>query len=95
MNPGKYVDPNDYVVILEQDPLIRPLLERWLAEAGYRVAAPGTESAKPALVIADIPDPQSAQTHARCGSMLLPSSFSRHVSGAVWQDLRRRRAGLE
>jgi DNA-binding response OmpR family regulator len=55
------VNPRGYVVVLEEDPLIRPLLERWLGEAGYRVAAhmaPG--EAKPALVIADVPDPRSA-----------------------------------
>jgi hypothetical protein len=35
------MNPEDYVVVLEEDPLIHALLE-------------------PALVIADVPDPQSA-----------------------------------
>ena len=50
------------VVVLEQEPLIRPLLERWLAEAGYEARAPdGMKGAKPVLVIADLPDPQSSE----------------------------------
>ena len=54
--------PKGYVVVLEGDPLIRPLLELWLREAGYRVSAPGkSEEAKPILVVADLPDPQSSE----------------------------------
>jgi len=46
---------------LEKDPLIRPLLERWLRDAGYQLAAaPITAREKPALVIADVPDPRAA-----------------------------------
>jgi DNA-binding response OmpR family regulator len=59
------VNPNDYVLVLEEDPLIRPLLEQWLGEAGYRVAAFGAAEAKPALVIADVPDPQAAEALIR------------------------------
>lgn len=57
------------IVIIEPDDLIRALMVRWLAEAGYRVlaapkdhnssmdmAGPGTAS----LVIADISDPATA-----------------------------------
>jgi len=56
------VNPKGYVLVLEEDPLIRPLLERWLGEAGYQVAAPGVAGeARPVLVIADVSDPQSAE----------------------------------
>jgi DNA-binding response OmpR family regulator len=56
------MDTDGYVVILEEDPLIRPLLERWLLEAGYRVAAAGAAGkGKCSLVIADLPDPQWAE----------------------------------
>ena len=56
------MNPRGYVVVLEEDPLIRPLLERWLGEAGYRVQAHAEASgARPALVIADVPDPRSAE----------------------------------
>jgi DNA-binding response OmpR family regulator len=61
------LNPKGCVVVLEKDPLIRPLLERWLAEAGYEVVEhlPGGEE-KPALVIADLRDPQDAD------ALLLP-----------------------
>ena len=50
------------VVVLEDEPLIRPLIELWLAEAGYEARAPGDlKEAKPVLVIADLPDPQSSE----------------------------------
>jgi len=56
------VEAKGYVVILEEDPLIRPLLERWIGEAGYRIAPPvGAPNSRPALIMADIPDPQSAE----------------------------------
>ena len=48
-------------MLLEDDPLIRPLIERWLRDAGYRVVSPGAKVGKPALVIADVPDPKSAE----------------------------------
>jgi DNA-binding response OmpR family regulator len=61
-NHRNYVNPRGYVVVLEEDPLIRPLLERWLGEAGYRVQASAEAGeARPALVIADVPDPRSAE----------------------------------
>ena len=56
------MNPKGYIVVLEDDPLIRPLLERWLSEVGYALAPPGQAAeAKPILVIADVPDPQSAE----------------------------------
>ena len=57
-----------FIVIQEEDDLIRELLERWLGEAGYVVsiadagntrAAPQAEA--PCLVIANVPSPRGAQ----------------------------------
>jgi DNA-binding response OmpR family regulator len=60
------VNRKAYVVVVEQDPLIRPLLERWLNEAGYGVSASVLAGeGKPALVIADVPDPRSAEALIR------------------------------
>ena len=53
-----------YIVVVEKDDLIRQLLERWLAEAGYRVVTGGYErcecSGEARLVIANIPAPRAA-----------------------------------
>jgi DNA-binding response OmpR family regulator len=84
------VDPKGYVVVLEEDPLIRPLLERWLGEVGYAVAAPArTGKEKLALVIADVPDPQSAE--ALIGALreyaapilVLSARFRRGLAGSA------------
>ena len=48
-----------FVLIQEEDVLLRELLERWLGEAGYAVSAAGDEV--PCLVIADLPDPSRAE----------------------------------
>ena len=57
---GVEINPNRHVAILEEDLAIRSLLERWLGEAGYEVVrAPA--GINPALVIADLPDPASAE----------------------------------
>jgi DNA-binding response OmpR family regulator len=83
------VNPKGYVVILEEDPLIRPLLEHWLGEAGYGVASPVGAEAKPALVIADVPDPQSAETLIRplreyaAPILLLSARFRRGLAGSA------------
>ncbi len=55
------MNPKGRVVVLEKDPLLRPLLERWLGEAGYQVIEhlPAGEE-KPVLVIADVRDPHDA-----------------------------------
>jgi DNA-binding response OmpR family regulator len=83
------VNPNGYVVILEEDRLIRALLERWLGEAGYRLApAAGVASEKPELVIADVPDPMSAE--ALIGSLreyaapilVISARFRRGLAGS-------------
>ena len=59
----KYVNRKGFVLIEEDDVLIRELLERWLVEAGYAVANSGDEG--PRLVIADVPDPSRAEALIR------------------------------
>ena len=48
-----------FVLIRDDDALIRDLLERWLVEAGYTVSASAEDT--PRLVIADVPNPRRAQ----------------------------------
>jgi DNA-binding response OmpR family regulator len=78
------VNPKGYVLVLEDDPLIGPLLERWLGEAGYRVAASSKpDEARPALVIADASDPSLAEGFIRslqeyAASILILSARFRH-----------------
>ena len=48
-----------FVLIHEEDVLIRELLECWLGEAGYAISASGDEA--PCLVIANMPSPRRAQ----------------------------------
>ena len=82
------MSPKGYVVVLEEDPLIRPLLERWLGEAGYQVADPIGE-VKPVLVIADVPDPQSAEALIRslreytAPILVLSARFRRGLAGSA------------
>jgi len=58
------VKGKSFVVIHEEDDLIRELLERWLDEAGYDVAiaSPRQKRQKaPCLVIANVASPRNAQ----------------------------------
>ena len=48
-----------FIVIREEDDLIRELLERWLGEAGFALRPSGAE--RPRLVIAVVPSPRGAQ----------------------------------
>jgi CheY-like chemotaxis protein len=61
MRQGILVPPQDCIVVVEPDELIRELLVRWLGEAGYEVAVDSRDHALPRgmarLVIADISDP--------------------------------------
>jgi DNA-binding response OmpR family regulator len=88
-NAGKTLDPKGYVVVLEEDPLLRPLLERWLGEEGYRVAAHAAGAVKPALVIADVPDPRAAEALIRslqeyaAPVLLLSARFRRGLAGST------------
>src|SRR5262249_20188745 len=85
-----YVNQKGYVLVLEGDPLIRPLLERWLGEAGYQLAPPADgAAAKPVLVIADLPDPQSAETalaplrEDAAPILVLSARFGRGLAGSA------------
>ena len=83
------MNPKGYVIVLEEDALIRPLLQRWLGEAGYVVAAGAEAQAKPALVIADVPDPQSAEALIRslreyaAPVLVLSARFRRGLAGSA------------
>lgn len=48
-----------FVLIHDDDALIRELLGRWLLEEGYAVSASGSE--RPCLVIVDVPNPRRGQ----------------------------------
>jgi DNA-binding response OmpR family regulator len=84
------MNPNGYVVVSEQDPLIRPLLERWLAEAGYDVVRAGEPGeGRPVLVIADVPEPQAAETviaplrEYAAPILVLSARFRRGLAGSA------------
>ena len=85
------MNPKGYVVIREEDSQIRELLERWLREAGYLVAAPDAvlETA-PTLVIANVPEPHSAEGSIRALKgvyaapiLALSARFRRGLAGSV------------
>jgi DNA-binding response OmpR family regulator len=84
------LNPKGYVVVVEDDPLIRSLVERWLGEDGYQVAAHmAADGTKPALVVADVPDPRAAD--ALIGALreyaapilLLSARFRRGLAGSA------------
>lgn len=77
-----------FVLIQEEDVLIRELLERWLGEAGYTVSAAG--DGVPCLMIADMPSPrraqaliQSLQAVYAAPILVLPGRFRRGLSGSA------------
>jgi DNA-binding response OmpR family regulator len=85
------VNPKGYVVIREEDSQIRELLERWLRDAGYLVAAPDAvlETA-PALVIANVPEPHCAEGPIRALKgvyaapiLALSARFRRGLAGSA------------
>ncbi len=83
------MNPKGYVVIREEDAQIRELLERWLHEAGYLVAAAGAGDTKPLLVIADVPEPQAADALVRslrayaAPILVISARFRRGLAGSV------------
>lgn len=58
-----------YILVVENDDLIRDLLQRWLAEAGYVVVLAPADKPRsvesPCLVIANVPDPRRGQALIR------------------------------
>ena len=86
-----------HIVVLEEDPLIRPLVERWLGEADYQVVAP-EGATRPALVIADVPDPGAAGTLIRslqeyaAPILVVSARFRRGLAGSAEAA---RRLGVE
>ena len=90
------MNPKGYVVVLEEDVLIRNLLERWLGEAGYEVlpreppAADDAAQKTPCLVIADVPSPQDAAPLIRslqavypAPILVLSARFRRGLAGSA------------
>jgi CheY-like chemotaxis protein len=81
-------EKNMSVLVLERDPLMRPLLGRWLAEAGYRIAS-AEGAVRPALVIADCPDPNCAEAQIvalqeyAAPILVLSARFRRGLAGSV------------
>jgi len=82
------VNRKGFVLILEADVLIRELLERWLAEAGYAVSPVDDEG--PGLVIADVPTPrraqaliQSVQAVYAAPILVLSGRFRRGLAGSA------------
>ena len=77
------------MVIFEDDPLIRPLLEHWLGDAGYRVAQQGPSDIRPALVIADIANPNEARPRIQmlqayaAPIVVLSARFRRGLAGSA------------
>lgn len=94
------MNPKGYVVIREEDAQIRELLARWLREAGYLVAAPDAAlEMTPALVIANVPEPHSADGLIRslkgmyaAPILALSARFRRGLAGSVEAA---RRLGVE
>jgi DNA-binding response OmpR family regulator len=82
------VNRKGFVLIQEEDVLIRELLERWLGEAGYALSASGNEA--PCLVIVDVPDPhraqaliQSLQAVYAAPILVLSGRFRRGLAGSA------------
>lgn len=82
-----------FIVIQEEDDLIRELLERWLGEAGYTVVAAGSDNGSnepPRLVIANAPAPGRAQALIEALAavyaapiLILSARFRRGLAGSA------------
>jgi DNA-binding response OmpR family regulator len=101
VDPQNYVNQKRFIVVQEDDDLIRQLLERWLGEAGYttllaekaRHALPPGES--PRLVIANVASPRGADPLIQAlkavyaAPILVLSARFRHGLGASVDTARR------
>jgi DNA-binding response OmpR family regulator len=61
MTKDKKTSIRNRVMVIETDDLIHQLIDRWLTEAGYTVAASDAAASGIALVIADVPNPAQAE----------------------------------
>jgi len=84
------VQHRDLVVVFEDDPHLRPLLERWLGEAGYSVTPQFPDGdTRPVLVIADVRDPQGADVPIRAlqeyrvAILVMSARFRRGLAGSA------------
>jgi DNA-binding response OmpR family regulator len=90
------VNRKGFIVIHEEDDLIRELLVRWLGEAGYAVVAavreelPLAAAQRPRLVIADVPSPRGAQAQIQslqavyaAPILVLSARFRRGLAGSA------------
>jgi len=78
------------ILIREEDPQIRELLERWLGEAGYTVTGGASPAPAPCLVIVDIPSPRGGQQRIdalrsvyAAPILVLSGRFRRGLAGSV------------
>ncbi|HZM36308.1 MAG TPA: hypothetical protein VFC18_17715 [Burkholderiales bacterium] len=79
-----------FILIQEDDDLIRGLIERWLGEAGYAVRARAAENEVPSLVVVDLPSPRGAQARIRALQavyaapvLVLSGRFRRGLAGST------------
>lgn len=79
-----------FVLIQEDDDLIRELVERWLVEAGYKVGTAEAEAEPPSLVIVDLPSPRGAQARIQALQavyaapiLVLSGRFRRGLDGST------------
>ena len=78
---GIHVHRQRNILVVESDDLIRGLLERWLGEAGYAIAARTLQTlaedsmweGPPHLIIADVPSPLGAERFIQSVREVYPS----------------------
>ena len=82
------VNRKAFILIREEDDLIRELIERWLVEAGFSVRAAGEEA--PSLIIANVPSaaraPQVIEALQRVYAapiLVLSGRFRRGLAGSI------------
>ena len=89
---GDRVLRKESILIVEPDDLIRPLLERWLAEAGFMVqtSSLGAISRPPSLIIANVSHPRDCEAlvcplidRYRAPVILISALFRRGLEASV------------